>query len=236
MPVSTKVEAIDRDVSLIISDLLSPAAQSAMLADGARDQLQQGEQINQTVLGRVPPHTTSVDGLSGASEDQVRPTGTIIYEFALIVDVLQWIADQLKSHSPVGAGPDKHPGLYRDSHTLFADQKEVPIGDEIPPDATEYVFTNTVPYARKIEQGESPQFPDGVFEGVAALARRQFGNQASIEFTYRGLIGLSSGSGMLVNPANDPTRSSARGRSSKTGTKAYNVASVRFPCIVVKLR
>jgi hypothetical protein len=44
---------------------------------------------------------------------------------------------------------------------------------------------NTQPYARKIEKGLSPAAPDGVYEVVAALAKRRFGNIASIKFSYR---------------------------------------------------
>lgn len=235
MAVSARVEAIDRDVALLLRDALGPQAQSKMFAEYARGQLKEGERVNQSVFGRIIPHKTFVDGVAGANEDQVRPSGVIVYEFELLSDIFVWIADQLKQHSPVGGAHDPHPGLYKSAHTFFVDGKEVAVGGVIPK-GDEYIFVSITPYSRKIEQGSSQQASDGVYQAVAVLARQRFGNQAKIEFTYRGLIGASSGSGTLVNPLHDPTRSSARGRSSKTGTKAYNKSDVRYPCIIVRPR
>jgi hypothetical protein len=241
MAVVTKVEPIARDIDILVSGLLSPEAQRKAVADFAREKLAEGQETNRRVLGRVPPHKTYVDGAEGQRLEYVRPNGVIVFEFELIVDTLVWIAEWLVAHSPVGSGSDPHPGLYKRSHTLFANGKEVDAAGEIPV-ADEYVFINTLPYARKIEQGQSKQFPEGVYEATAAMARRRYGNQARINFTYRGLIGTSSGSGTLVNPLRDPTRAAARTRSASGrftdmgGPKAYNVASVRFPCIVVSLR
>lgn len=238
MGVSTRVQPIDRDVALIIDQSLSPRAISAQFAEMAKSFLDGADDTNKAILGRIPRSHTFVDGSEGRALEQVRPDGVIVREYELVIDVLQWIADDLVAHSPVGSRGDKHPGLYRASHTLFADEKEIPIGDDIPP-ADEYVFTNYVPYSRKIEGGSSRQF-DHVYETTAARARARFGNIASILFTYRGLIGRSSGAGSLINPLNDPTRAArARGRGgrfvSTGGPKAYNVASKRFPVIVVKV-
>ncbi len=78
MPVVTKVEPIAKDIEIMISETLSPAARSAAFADFARAQLAEGEQINQSVLGRIPTHRTFVDGAEGAIEDNVRPDGVIV--------------------------------------------------------------------------------------------------------------------------------------------------------------
>jgi hypothetical protein len=51
------------------------------------------------------------------------------------------------------------------------------------------VFVNVQPYARKIERGESPSAPEGVYEAVATLARQRFGNVARIRFEYRVPVG-----------------------------------------------
>jgi hypothetical protein len=58
-------------------------------------------------------------------------------------------------------------------------------------DAREWVFVSVAPYARRIERGWSRQAPDGVYQAVAALARRRFGSLAMVQFTYRGVSGLS---------------------------------------------
>ena len=56
----------------------------------------------------------------------------------------------------------------------------------------------TVPYARKLEgpggdyytsKYMSSQAPDGIFNVVHAVAKKRFGNQAKIDFTYRGITG-----------------------------------------------
>lgn len=241
MPLETRVEPIDRDIDLIFKETLSPEARSAMLAAAAQDQLHQAEQTNLSVLGRIPPHRTFVDGAAGASETAVRPEGTIVYEFSLVSEIFLWIAEQLKAHAPVGSGKDPHPGLYRSSFTFFADSKEVDVGSVIPADAAEYVFTSTLPYTRKIEQGKSSQASEGVFQVVADMARSRFGNTARIEFTYRGLIGLSSGSGTLVNPWDGrrrraPVRDSHGKFINTGGTQAYDKSGKRWPCIVINVR
>ena len=52
---------------------------------------------------------------------------------------------------------------------------------------------NAQPYARKIERGQSDQAPDGVYEGVATLAKRRFGNVAFVGFGYRSFPGGAVG-------------------------------------------
>lgn len=213
MAIVTKVEPIDKDIAVIISETLSPAAQSAQIASGARAALKEGEEINRMVLGRIPPHKTFVDGSEGGSEDRVAPEGVIVYEFQLLGDIFNFIADQLKLRAPVGSGKDQHPGLYKSSFTFFADFTEVDVGGTIPANADEYIFLSTVPYSRKIEQGQSKQAPDGVFQAVAALAQSRFGNQARVSFVYRSPMG----------------RSLLQGR-------AGNKSEGRTPAISVKLR
>jgi hypothetical protein len=81
---------------------------------------------------------------------------------------------------------------------LLADGAEVdPSGANVPP-ADEYVFINTVPYARRIERGSSSQAPDGVYQAVAMLARGRFGNIARITYSFRT---VSSGKKSERNPA-----------------------------------
>lgn len=191
--VSTKVEPIDRDVGVLIGELLSPAARSRTLAEFARGALGEADEQNRSVLGRVPPSATFVDGSQGAQLEAVRPDGVIVREYELVGGVLVWIGAQLEAHSPIGRGRDPHPGLYKRSHTLFADGVEVPAGGVVPP-AEEYVFLDLTPYARKIEGAgarppSSAQAPEGVYNMVADLARSRFGNLARIDFTFRAPLG-----------------------------------------------
>jgi len=87
-------------------------------------------------------------------------------------------------------------GDYRDSITIFADDRAVadPAGAV---GADQVVIMATVPYARKLEgvAGKkyiSSQAPDGVFQVVAAMAKRRFSNQAKISYTFRNIGGMTS--------------------------------------------
>jgi hypothetical protein len=194
----SRIDPLDKDIDLLIRQDLSPAAQSAILADFARETLAEAEATNEAALGHPTPHETFVDGVPGASEDRVRPAGSIVYTFDLVDDLFAWIDEQLRQHSPVGSGKDPHPGLYQRSHIFYADGTEAdPL--KPPPGIKEGVYVNAMPYARKIEAGESPQQPDGVYEVVARLASRRFGNLARIVFDYRTAIGGSIVTGLKGN-------------------------------------
>lgn len=181
MAVRTRVQSIERDVALIMDQDLSPRSQSMLLATFAAEQISEARETNRQILGRIPRTTIAVDGREGAALESVRPDGMIVAEFDLFNDVLAWIADQLETHSPFRTG------RFRKHNTLFADGIETQVGAVLP-DAQEFVFINTTPYARKIERGQSSQAPDGVFQAVATLARRRFGNVARISFSYRTAI------------------------------------------------
>ncbi len=178
MRVSTRLDPIQRDIDLILAEDLSPEGRSRMLASYAREQLEDAQDVNQRALGSVPPHETFVDGRQDAPLEGVRPDGTILFEFALVEDVLVWIGEQLARHAPFLTG------RFSESITLFADGTEITPGEPIP-SVREYVYLSTVPYARKIERGQSAQAPEGVFEVIAAMASRRFGNIARISFSYR---------------------------------------------------
>lgn len=192
MSLRTKVEPIDRDIAVFLNEDLSPAAKSKTLADFAGQAIAEAQQVNRSILGRIPRHRTFVDGREGVQLAAVKPDGVIVAEFELIDDTLKWIADQLVLHSPVLSG------RYRKSHTLFADGTEIEVGGIIP-NAEEYAFINLVPYARKVERGQSKQAPDGVYQAVATLARQRFGNIAKIMFAYRTAISGSFIGGLLGN-------------------------------------
>jgi hypothetical protein len=194
----SRFDPLAEQINIVIDQTLSRQAQSAAFARFARQTLAEAEQVDAEVLGHVPTHETIVDGAIGASEDTVRPGGVIVYTFDLITDMFAWIEDQLIQNSPVGSGRDPHPGLYKRSHLFFADDVEA---DPLKPPAGIKVgtFVNAVPYARKIEAGESPQFPDGVYEAVAHTASRRFGNVARIVFDYRTAVGGAVLSGLKGN-------------------------------------
>jgi len=178
MALATRVQPIVRDLELLQKEDLGPKAQSAMLAAFAAEAIEEAKQQNKQVLGVVPPYDVYVDGREGAPLASVKPDGVIRNEFELVNEALVWISTQLQMHSPVLTG------RYAKSHELFADGVDTENPNAAPP-AEEYVFINVQPYARKIERGRSSQAPDGVYQAVATLAQRRFGNVARITFSYR---------------------------------------------------
>lgn len=178
MSLRVRADPIDRDIELMLSESLSPKAQAATLAEFAKEQIEEARQANRSALRREPRSTIAVDGRQGAALASVRPDGVIVAEFELVEDVLRWIAEQLERYSP------RKSGRYQKSNILFADGVEIdpngPIGV-----ADEYIYVNAQPYSRKIELGSSSQAPDGVYQVVAVLGQRRFGNIARISFSYR---------------------------------------------------
>lgn len=188
MPVSSRIEPLSKTLAVIVDQTLSPAARSQALAGFARKTLADAQQQNRRVLGRIPEHRQTVDGVTGARLEAVRPDGRIGIEFEIIGDVLEFIRAELIKASPVDSG------AFRKAHQLFADGREVLPG-ETPPPAEIYTFSNPVPYARKIEIGAmTMRVPgsDHVFERASRAAKRRFGNTAQIRFTFVDTIGRSA--------------------------------------------
>jgi hypothetical protein len=165
------------------------------------------------------PYTTRVDGREGAPLESVRPGGVIVFTFARLGPVLDWIYEALIDNSPIG--PDEG-GHYKDDHWLFVNdiRVEAPSADaplDIPAKST-VIFADLRPYSRKLEGGSSIQAPDGVYEQTAGEAHKKF-PWADITFSYRGFqteTPLNSGS---KNPAH---------------RAAANRSSNRFPVIIVR--
>lgn len=186
MAVRVKVDPIERVTTASILSTLSLPEQKKAAADFVRGNIAEADNINKLVLGRVPPRTITVDGRQGAALESVNPNGgNVVVEYELVSDVLVWIGNALRERSPVVSG------AYRAGHTLLADGIEVAADRDVPV-ADEYIFLNTVPYARKIEVGKTRagrafviQVPNRIYERTAKDARSRFGNVASIKFGYR---------------------------------------------------
>ena len=210
--VTTRIEPIERSIMLAIREGEPPAERGRRLAGYARQALAEAQEVNRRATGVVPPHSTYVDGRLGAPLESVKPDGVIVFEFDLLNDLFEWIGEMLVANSPVLTG------RYASSHAFFADGVKVEPGADLP-EAGEYAFVSTTPYSRKIERGLSPQAPEGVYEAVALLARRRFGNIASIRFSYRALFAQVRGG--------DRHERAKRGRAP---------VADRFPAIVVTVR
>jgi hypothetical protein len=181
MPLQVKVEKLIPDDLL---DDMKGEGMSRALAEFAQEEIDAAADINRQALGYDPPVDIYVDGNLGVALDRVQPTGVIHAEFKVAGVMLQWIFENLVRNSPVG--PDIG-GHYYQQHLLYADGQQVNPEGEIPA-ATEYVFINAMPYARKLETGSSSKAPNGVYQVVATLAQREFRSEASITFGYRTVI------------------------------------------------
>lgn len=187
MALKVRITPLEKNIRLLIDGRLSPEARSQRVAAFARSEIAAVDAQNAAVLGTAPPKTVSVDGRLGAPLESVNPDrGIIVAEWSLIGDVLQWIFATLRARSP------RLTGAYLQGHELYADGSLCDPTE--PPLAQQYVFLNSVPYARKIEiakvKGPPPrdtftiQVPNRIYERTANDAQARFGNIAKIRFTY----------------------------------------------------
>lgn len=184
--VRSRIQIIDRDLSVTLPEA-SEAGRAKLFQEFAREELGKALQQNKAVLGQMPDYETRVDG-APARLDTARSTSTVEFEFELADEMYRWIFEMLILNSPVGKATDPRPGhpeLYAKSHVFFIDGNEYDPEGPVPMPQDEAVFVNVQPYARKIERGLSSQAPDGVYETVALMARRRYGNFADIKFSYR---------------------------------------------------
>jgi hypothetical protein len=234
MAVRTTIESISNDITLIVNDMLSPAAQSRAIADFARVEIAAADDTNRTILGRVPPRVTTVDGSPGAPLESVNPNGgSIVTEWEVFTGVLIWIGQTLRDRSPHVSGD------YERGWTLLADGVEVPLGSQVPI-ADVYTFVNTTDYARKIEVGKTEsgrdfviQVPNRIAERTAKDARDRFGNQAKIKSEWISLQGA------YTLKHNQATRSFSGGRmriSKRQRPDRVAGKAITYPAITVTLR
>jgi len=189
MAVKVRITPFERSIKLLIDGRLSPKERSQRVAAFARKEIAAVDEQNRRALGTVPPKTVTVDGRAGAPLESINPDrGTIVAEWSLVGDVLQWIFATLRARSP------RLKGGYIKGHTLFADGAECSADN--PPLASEYTFLNMVPYSRKIEIGKTKsgrdfviQVPNRIYERTADDAKARFGNIAKIRFTYQAAVG-----------------------------------------------
>ena len=194
MATKFELDPMFREVKVAFPEVFSDKAKSEALARFAKEHIDAANAQNARIVGHPVPYDVRVDGNEGARLSSVRPHGRIEAEWTFFDDLFAWIGEKLVQHSPVGRMEDPrpgHPGLYMASHLFLVDGREVRPGERPPPMASEYVFVNAQPYARKIERGLSSQAEDGVYETVATLANNRWGNLARIRFSYRSLLGSS---------------------------------------------
>lgn len=108
----------------------------------------------------------------------------LVFYYISMQAVVAFALETLRERSPVGSTGDAHPGLYRDSHTVFIDGHNVA-------DASGWKrgqqvnIANSVPYSRKIELGQMKlRVPAHVYEMSAPIVAGRFGNIVNCRFVY----------------------------------------------------
>ncbi|KNY21653.1 hypothetical protein [Methylobacterium sp. ARG-1] len=164
-------------VRAAVAQALSPEKRRLIVTAAAREAAQRAEAAYRAETGLPPGHDTVVDGRAHASLDRLNPDrGEVVFRFARVTEALAWIYDQIVTHSP------RLTGRFAASHILLADGQRV--DPKNPPAAARYVFMSLAPYAKKIEEGQSSSAPTGVYQAVAVLGERRFGNSVSVGFGY----------------------------------------------------
>lgn len=180
-----RLSPISRDIALILDEELSSEAQRDHLAAFAREALVEAQEINRQALRYVPDHETFIDGSRRQTITGLTPASVVTFEFHLLLDVIQFVDEQLIIHSP------SKTERYARSHVWFADGVE--FDPTVPTPAESYIVLNAQPYSRKIERGQSSQAPEGVYQAVATLAKRRYGNVAYVGFSYASFPGGAVG-------------------------------------------
>lgn len=101
-----------------------------------------------------------------------------------MVAVVEFALDTLRANSPVGSGDDPHPGLYRDSHMVFIDGRNVADASGWKP-GQQINISNPVPYSRIIEVGDGKhRVPAKVYEISEPDISGRFGNSVNVKFVF----------------------------------------------------
>jgi hypothetical protein len=179
---STFAEA-EREILVSVENLTGPQASAAIAALAA-------EKRDEVVVRDHPSSvTTYVDGREGAPLASVAPNGVVRFEFSYLDEIVRAVLDMLISASPfapkrANASPPTH---YKEEHAVFLDGAEVTALPQRIPPGSEIVISNLSPYARKVEKGFGPSLKSahGVYQAVANLAKRRYGNMAKITYSWR---------------------------------------------------
>lgn len=157
--------AVARTIRLFRDTTMSPAAQVKLLATTARrvrdDLIASGE--------ASPTYRSFVDGLEGASEDTVKPDGSITYVFSGLGAAALEAVVYLTARSPRDSGD------FRRAWVVVVDGR-VWVGnlEDIPPRSTVMVL-NPLPYSRKVETGAMRMSTaPGIIEAALQNIRRRF--------------------------------------------------------------
>lgn len=126
----------------------------------------------------IATHPGEVLGRVGVSDKDI-----IAQRRAEMNAVVKFAMSELRRHSPVGSGRDPHPGLYRDSHTIFVNGNDVADLSSWNPGDLIHI-SNPVPYSRMIEIGGGVRVAHHVYDLAEQATQRKYGDIAKIEMNY----------------------------------------------------
>lgn len=231
MKIAFDDEPIGKEIALL-NDARSPTSIGRAVAEFAAREIAEIDAVKALRFGRAVYKLITVDGRRNVALADVKPQGgQIEVEWsAPVSEVLLWIAMTLDERSPVVSGD------YQRGHRLLADGVEIDVLGTIP-DAREFVFFNSVPYARRIEIGKTKsgrdfvvQVAPRIYDRTAHDAAARFGNIAAITSKF---ISPPDGHSLKQDQA---SRSFARGLRTSRRQRPDRVrgSAISVPAIFVR--
>lgn len=179
MALRVKFPIVDRRVAFSPGGAFSKETIGREFARMAAADIAQIDRENAAFAGRKLPMKTFLDGAEKEPIPAfVDPESAITARWQIAVGAVA-DADGLLAIS----GPRKS-GDYRKHRAIYADRARVGSAADIPPGAREVMIVSLVPYARKIERGRGGYAPGAVYQAVAAIMMKRYGNAARIKFTF----------------------------------------------------
>lgn len=175
---ASTMRAFERELKIATAGLDEKTV-NMMLAQTAREALhgaiQAGEASNE--------YQRFVNGREGASEDEVKAPGPILYVFSYQSEVATFAVKWAQENSPVRSG------RYRKSWFVLVNGRKTVDPSKIQ-EGVPFIVTNDQPYARKIHVGHMKmKVPPGIVERLRQAIRQRFGNTVTAEVKFITLAG-----------------------------------------------
>lgn len=158
---------------------------------------------------RPAGHDQWIDGRADAPIESVSATGTAMFEFRYLPEVVVFALNVLFANSPVDEHEKADDVVFREGRILFVNgMAHGRVKDGMSPSdfrwildhpkGTEFVIADEELYAGKLERGHSDQAPNGVYEITCGTVRRKFGNLAIVRFRWQRIEGAPRGTPSMV--------------------------------------
>lgn len=224
---NSNIQSIDEDIRLILTEELSPAAQSTALVVQAQQALVEAQAFDLQALGRVPSFITLIDGAVTIWRglqmlNAIRPSSVITFEFNVFEDVVPFALQALIDRSPEASG------RYKRSWFVMVDGRRV-APEDVPPGSS-VIIANDQPYSRKIDVGHMKMsVPPGIVEAARQDVMGRFGNSVTVE---RVMIPLPDGYVLKGSFHKGPGPKARRGLQKDTQAGA----AMTYPALAIEMR